>query len=560
MATFDEDRTRLAQSAPIGQLHRDLPIGEMLTVYFSDRSPGHDHAIFCALVPTKQIEKSLGDPAWDLSQGQGLPGAVRYGLSDDAKVEYLRFGNTDGVEPLIFVRGYDGLRDDCLEISEEFRHFHRLYRNKTNDQYIKFDGDGNEEVVVVVESNRIRIRLKEIRRFLAIKEMHLALMFDCREHSEHSLKDLGVPEGGEDFRKELSCWGLHYGDFGGMDSWRGFSRFLGKRLIPPVAKENSGFWGYAKEEPKKYVDFIIGQDADGGEISHTSDPDKLSNFFGANPESPNYLTPVQFKKQVLDKYYQQPSKFSIESGYLRCGGLWGMCMDNHFDDRVAAWLGDLGRDLPHGEQLHWRSYNIPPVGGVSKTYFQRQIMAVATDSDRPEHEFQRQYERLSIACAEMLGWELLLPLTEEDTHFYKAIRVPATDEQKDFDELVLAMTKILVDSLNEKELNKLIPESDRADIKGSISRLERACSTAKVANANGHIEYLRKLQNLRSAGTAHRKGSNYDKIAQEFQVDSQSLRQVFEGTLVKGIRLLEFLEATVRSGSFGGKTAAAAGT
>jgi len=185
---------------------------------------------------------------------------------------------------------------------------------------------------------------------------------------------------------------------------------------------------------------------------------------------------------------------------------------------------------------------------------------VATDSDRPEHEFQRQYERLSIACAEMLGWELLLPLTEEDTHFYKAIRVPATDEQKDFDELVLAMTKILVDSLNEKELNKLIPESDRADIKGSISRLERACSTAKVANANGHIEYLRKLQNLRSAGTAHRKGSNYDKIAQEFQVDSQSLRQVFEGTLVKGIRLLEFLEATVRSGSFGGKTAAAAGT
>src|ERR1035437_2783891 len=101
--------------------------------------------------------------------------------------------------------------------------------------------------------------------------MHLAIMFDCREHSAHSLTELGLSKGGKDTRKGLSCWGLHYGDMHGMGSCRAFSRFLGKRLVPPVAKEKSGFWGYAKEEPKQHAEFIIGQDENGDDIIHTAD-------------------------------------------------------------------------------------------------------------------------------------------------------------------------------------------------------------------------------------------------------------------------------------------------
>ena len=78
---------------------------------------------------------------------------------------------------------------------------------------------------------------------------------------------------------------------------------------------------------------------------------------------PIIWTPVHFRRQVLDKYYQQPGKYAVDDSLLRCGRLWVMAIDNQHDDKVCAWLGDLGRDLPYQERLHWRAHNIPPLGG-----------------------------------------------------------------------------------------------------------------------------------------------------------------------------------------------------
>lgn len=64
-----------------------------------------------------------------------------------------------------------------------------------------------------------------------------------------------------------------------------------------------------------------------------------------------------------------------------------------------------------------------------------------------------------------------------------------------------------------------------------------------------YVKFLRDLQNLRSSGTAHRKGSNYRKIAEELGIDNQSLRVVFDGILVKGIQLLRQLKDLVESGA-----------
>jgi hypothetical protein len=234
-------------------------------------------------------------------------------------------------------------------------------------------------------------------------------------------------------------------------------------------------------------------------------------------------------------------------------------MDNHHHDRVIAWLGDLGRDLPYEEQLHWKSQNIPPTGGVSETFFRRQILAQFTDSERPEHVFQQRYQDLAIVSRDCVGWLLLLPLTNEDAHHLQSLRIPSTDEQKDFDELVQALTKILIDSLNEKALSVLIPSQSIVAIKGSISRLESAFRARGVSGFEPHIAFLRNLQELRSSGTAHRKGSNYRKIADEFQVDSQNLRAVFSGILAKALNVLDFLISVAGSGaleSSGGATKA----
>jgi hypothetical protein len=256
----------------------------------------------------------------------------------------------------------------------------------------------------------------------------------------------------------------------------------------------------------------------------------------------------------LDKYYQQPSKFSVEDNTLWCGTLWSMTMDNHHKDQVVAWLGDLGRDLSYENQLHWRSHNIAPTGGVSETFFRRQILAQFADSDRPEHVFQQRYRELGEVCEAHLGWRLLLPLSPEDGHHLKGVRVPASDEQKDFDDLIQSLTKVLIDSLNEKALNGWIDMAKQSEIKGSISRLEAAFIARGVPEYQSQIAFLRKLQDLRSAGVAHRKGNNYKKIAAEFEIDSTNLRNVFSGILGMAIACLEFMISVASSGAMDSDT------
>lgn len=84
-----------------------------------------------------------------------------------------------------------------------------------------------------------------------------------------------------------------------------------------------------------------------------------------------YLTPVTFKKEVLQRYLAKPNLFEIREGYLGCRGLWGIEIDNHHKDCVIVYLGDIGRDLPEQEQVYWKSFNIVGEESLSMEAFQR---------------------------------------------------------------------------------------------------------------------------------------------------------------------------------------------
>ena len=523
--SVEQERSRLEQAKTLAKLRRDMSPAKMLTVYQNRQDDAYSHVIYCALIPSKQIDKVLGAPDWDLLLDDGFPTWE----GDDRKIDYLRYGNEGGIEPLVIDRAFHGVRKDYLEISEEFRLFHNLYHDDKSNHYIKIDEGGDEQIVAVVKPDLVKIRLKEVGQFLAVKEMFLSIQFDCREHSEYTLGELRLVEGGNEQRQGLCCWSLYYGELDLPSSQGAFSRLFGKRLIEPLPKSKSGFCGFAKGQ-KEYVNFIVGMDDSGDEVEATCDP-----------AAPHYFTSVSFRKKVLDKYYQQPSKYQISDGILRCGSLWDIQIDNHHDDKICAWLGDLGRDLPYKEQLRWKAYNFASEGGVSKTYYRRQILNHPTDSDRPDHIFQRRLSELEKACQEQLGWPLILPLKPNDNYHLQSIRVQSTDEQRDFDELVLGLAKILIDSLNEEQLKMLIPHAQRKSLTGSISRLEAALAACDVSNANEHVSFLRKLQALRSAGSAHRKGNDYDEIAKKFGVDSQDLRTVFTGILKKAVVFLDYL-------------------
>ncbi len=543
--SIESERERLSQAKMLAYFRREMRPTEMITVSYSSgwSDPSHNLGVHCALIPSGQLEQTFSSPTWKLSWDGGLPGAIQYYKDEKQQAEYLRFGNESGVEPLVLHRDFYDIRPDYSEINEEFRLFHRLYHDHSNDHYIKIDDDGNEHIVAVVEPSRIKIRLKEIRQFLAIKEMYLAIQFDCAAWSGMSLEELGLTEGPACSRRDqVSRWQLSYGEWEPPDPDRqSLSRLLGFRLIEPLPKSKSEFPGFAEEPDKRHTDFIIGLDENGDEIRHTCNPDTLANFFGANRGAPNYVTPVSFRKEVLDKYYRSPGKYKVEDGYLRCASVWILRIDNHHDDKVVVMLGDLGRDLPYSEQHHWRAYNFPSETGFSQTSYERGFLAQWSDSDRPEHIFPQRYYELAEVCQEHLRWPLLRPLGKDDEHLLQNIRVPATNEQPEFDELVLGLTKVLVDSLNERKLNRLIPREQRESLRGSISRLEAALSACGVDDAGEHIAFLRDLQSLRSSGPAHRRGREYQRIAARFELDSQDKRTVFEGILRQAIAFLDYL-------------------
>ena len=514
---------------------------QWLTVRLSSRMGKEWPGIFCAFIPNDKVPTVLEHTNWDLSIGHGMPGCITYYADGDENTEYFRFGDDDGIEPLVIEREFHGMRPDYREISEEFRFFHNLCFDAKSNKYIKFSDRGDDEDSVIMEEDAVKVRLKHIRQFLAIKEMHFAIYFDVFRYSSNTLDELGMKETDESFNDALTRADFFVRKFDySMDEEKiSMSRLLGKRLIPGLPKEKSGFAPYEEEE-SDHADFVIGSDEYGDPVSYNCDHEALANYFGANPEAPHYLTPVFFRREVLNKYFAQPEKYSVEDNILTCGSLWSLRMDNNHEKYIIVYLGDLGRDLSYREQLYWKSFNVPPDGHISQTEFKRAFLAEFADPERADLKFKQRFRLFQERWFKKFGWHLFRPLTEKDEHLFTALRIPLTDDQSEFDSQVLALAKILADSLNDKEIQKRL--SDKIADAKSISKLEAFLIQEGLADYQSHIKFLRNLFSLRSAGSGHRKGKDFEKAAAVFGFGERKPSEVLEEIFLQAELMLHTMD------------------
>ena len=203
----------------------------------------------------------------------------------------------------------------------------------------------------------------------------------------------------------------------------------------------------------------------------------------------------------------KPELYTITDGSLQCQVLWQLQIDNHHKDCVIAYLGDLGKNLPESERLYWKSYNIDSDEKLSRVTFERDFMC-------------------------------LLSLTEQDEYNLSQIRIPLTNSQPEFDMLVLSLVKVLIDSLNEAKLKETLTKECK---NGSINELQGWLEEHNCQDYEIHIKFLREVQELRSTGTGHRKGTNYNKTARKFDVGIKTLKDVFENILEKADEFLLYL-------------------
>lgn len=514
----------------VAEMHKfitDPRDGDWIDVY-SDFVNDNDHlAMHAILVPNDKVGSVLATESWGhISPNTLHPGCVRYG---DDSIQYHRFGNDEGYEPIVIYRHFYDVKPSYLDISEEFKLFHNLFFDKKNEKYFKVRDDGAEVEVIRQTERQISIRAVELKQFLAVKEMHLALLFDLRRRfplnvSEYDLAKTTGNRKGPNFIYLYSM-----GD-AMIRSKGSFVRVLGKSVVEGYSKQDSDFWPYseAEDDAQVYMEFICRLDKKGREVA-----------LPCSPYGEEYLTPVYFRSEVLSKYYNNPAKYSVKDGYLRCAALWGVQIDNDNPNYVCVFLGDIGRDIPESEHGYWRSFNIPPAGPISETAFRRSFLAEFADPQRKDLLFKQQLSLFGEEWRQRHGWDFFKPLGEADQHCLASLRIPATEEQNEFDTQVMYLTKLIVDSLNEAEIAKEITTA--SDQKG-IGKLEEYLRVKGTPEYPKSIEFLRNLQALRSTGAAHRKGSNYEKTAEKFGLHEKDFRAVFQELLSRAIEFLSTLK------------------
>jgi hypothetical protein len=309
----------------------------------------------------------------------------------------------------------------------------------------------------------------------------------------------------------------------------------GKDIIesyPRPDERHTAFFTGAK--PQDSVKFIVGRGTDGQDLVSAPDEGK-------------FLTPVFFRRQVLEKYYAEPRKFCVtEWSQVACLDLWGIPIDRTSEDLIQVWLGDLG-SIPYTEQLHWRQFNIAPRGGITERRFRQDFGAEFVDvTGEPIHDFKSSFERVQSASQQRYGAPLFLPLSEKDKGLYETLHVPTNDEPKAFDEQILALAKTTVDSLNVELLERLSgARIDNNRMKGSMDLLEvwldRRLGTEQPRNV---MRPLRGLQAIRSASVAHRKGSKLEAILNKAGLAGLTNPKKFEKLLIELTAALDVLSGT----------------
>ena len=509
------------------------------SLYVSRDDEAGRFGLWCALLDDAAAQRAFDNDSWDLRIGDGRPGFSQNWRDDGTVTEYLPSGGREGIRPLVHYRSFHGAFPRYCELDQEFRLYHDLAHDAKRGLLVAFDDSGREIEVVRITKREVIARLKYLRQFQAGTRQNLAIYVDSVRYSTIPLEEVG--ERHESGADERARWSRHVVACDFRREFATFSIVLFKVILRPPALEKAGIWPFDEDGDEPEVSFIIGVDQDGEDVEFTSEPESLSNYFGANPGAPSYLTPVYFRREVLAKYFAEPERYTVSDGQLSCLGLWSCQIDNDLDAYVVVFLGDLGRDLPYKERLHWRQFNIPPEGGISETNFRRSFLSQFTEPTAADLLFKDEYERFSKDWSAKVGWPFFLPLASGDSHLVDTIRIPVTNSQAEMDEQVLCLTKLLVDSLNEKDIAgvaKGVPKGAKG-----IAKLDAFFATTGFAGGEAIVQFLKDLQLLRSTGSGHRKGSEYDKTIARLGVDPSRKPEAISRLLEEGVAMLRALRA-----------------
>lgn len=472
--------------------------GPWTDVYSCDEKLPDSLHIFSCFADKRLEEEILSGQNWMKHAGEFSPGFV---VSSHG-TEY-QGPKSDGFEYIVAEVFFHSLNVGQILVNQEFVLLFNLYRDGDGNYY-DVDKSGEKHLVVELLDDRVRIRTSYLMRYASAKQLLYVQFVDSRvasskeyQHSDEQISYEVIT--GADYNYFLAYQTNSEQDFL-------FSMIYARSIVRPEPVEKCDIWPY-DNHVETYPEFIIKELPDGTYERFTCDESKLGTYFGDNPNAPHYLTPVYFKPSVLDRY-RKLENFEVTERRLTCGSEWSVEIDNINPDRVMVYLGDLGRDLPESERMHFLNYEISPTDqAISEEVIAQDFFnAWLDETEGPISSFIIAYEKLSKAWNKSFGFPLFREMHPDDRNLITRIRIPSEESQEEFETIVQCLTRLLIDYIDESEL----PDCGKS---GSINKLS-AFLESKGLNVD--VTPLRAIQQLRSSGTAHAKGANYDKVKAQY--------------------------------------------
>lgn len=441
---------------------------EWLTVYEYNKntynSIKNDLYTFSVLIDNnnESITKTLSEFTWGFSIdsfGKSYFGKRFYYDHHDKKEEvYFETGEKDDIfEYLFAIRSFNEKYDPSIEINPKLIWYKNLV--KVENYYVD---PINDEKLIKIEENKIEVQRKYLKDFLSAYNQCCVINFDHRRFYKADSKisyDSSILES-NGLKANIVKNSYTYNEFNGLSS------MLGKVIIQPFSNPiHRDYLTFTEDE--KYETFIIGEDKNTGkEIEFICAEDKLSNFFGANPDAPHFLTPVYFNKKILNNYIYDTLNYTVSDSIIIHLDQWSLPFSINSDDKVIVWLGDLGR-IPYSEQKVWKAFNIPPQGDIEDKFLRRQLNCEWTDSSLGEKGLFSKINEINKIFYNKYNEFLFIELSSADIDLESALLIPATNSTPTYQNFLMQLSKVTVERINVHLIGKTLPKDSLKDENGN---------------------------------------------------------------------------------------------
>jgi hypothetical protein len=171
--------------------------------------------------------------------------------------------------------------------------------------------------------------------------------------------------------------------------------------------------------------------------------------------------------------------------------------------QIHAYLVDL-RNLPYEEQLHWKAYNEPPKGGISKCAYDADMLGCWTSHPNPLLDLKHLLREWQ---SKQVGWWAL-----RSDKLWDSVNYPVTAAADEWANDLMQLDKLIIEGFSSKWLQALNQELGIGPPAnpGSLNLLKQCLVGLGLGevDANDLLDPLRALTNFRSKLKGHVEGAD----------------------------------------------------